>query len=67
MSHHTPQQRANKALHPTAYSFGFPLVPRSKPALSAAGELGVLLLAHGLVAFVTIKGYEKISRPQIDC
>jgi hypothetical protein len=30
----------NKALHPTAYSFGFPLVPRSKPTLPAAGELG---------------------------
>ena len=33
-------KRQNKALHPTAYSFGFPLVPRSKPALPAAGELG---------------------------
>jgi len=35
----TSQQQHNKALHPTAYSFGFPLVPRSKPTLSAAGEL----------------------------
>ena len=34
----TNQQRHNKALHPAAYSFGFPLVPRSKPALPAAGE-----------------------------
>jgi len=36
-----PNKPPNKALHPTAYSFGFPLVPRSKPALPAAGELGV--------------------------
>ena len=32
-------KRQNKALHPTAYSFGFPLVPRSEPSLPAAGEL----------------------------
>ena len=35
------KQRANKTLHPTAYSFGFAaLVPRSaSPTLQAAGEL----------------------------
>jgi len=37
-----PNTRHNKALHPTAYRFGFAaLVPRSaSPALPAAGELG---------------------------
>lgn len=30
----------NKAPHPTVYSYGFLLVPRTKPALPAAGKLG---------------------------
>ncbi len=43
----TSQHRPNKALHPTAYSFGFPVVPRSKPSLPAAGELGRSAAARG--------------------
>jgi len=45
-------------MHPTAYSFGFPLVPRSKPTLPAAGELSRSAVARGLVACVTISNDE---------
>jgi hypothetical protein len=34
-------QRANKALHPTAYSFAPSFVPHFVATLPAAGELGV--------------------------
>jgi hypothetical protein len=50
------QQRQNKALHPTAYSFGFALVPRSKPSLPAAGELNRCAVACALTRHT---GYEK--------
>ncbi len=49
----TSQQQHNKALHPTAYSFGFPLVPRSKPTLPAAGELGRCAVAQSLIGRYT--------------
>lgn len=49
-------QQANNALHPTVFSSGFPLVPRSKPALPAAGELGVLLPEPVMVAIAIFLG-----------